>query len=233
MSDRINELFSSISGKYDFMNHFLSMGIDKRWRAAAAAEAIKERRSYRILDVATGTGDLAIALAGEARRKGAAAKIAGMDFNTEMIRLAKQKISRFGLESEVLIEKGDAMKMKYKPCSFDVVVSGFALRNFDSLKVFSKELIRVLRPGGRFVLLDMAMPDSGISRSFFKADFKVIKLIGSVVQKGAYSWLVSSVSEFDKKKFAGILEKEGFTGVGITNLTTGLAFFVSGTKPKS
>ncbi len=209
MSKRINTIFSNVSRHYDTMNHVMSLGIDRTWRHAAAKEAAYKKGSLFILDVATGTGDLAFDIAKISGSRGIDARITGTDFNKRMLAIARQKAKRSDTES-VMFEYGDALRMKYKGGSFDVVVSGFALRNFDDLQRFAAEARRVLKKGGRLVLLDMAQGDSPFVKAFFSVYSRIMLLMGSFVHKGAYSWLVRSIKDFDKNGLSNTLKYAGF-----------------------
>ncbi|MHB1830765.1 MAG: class I SAM-dependent methyltransferase, partial [Candidatus Micrarchaeaceae archaeon] len=208
-------------------NHLFSMMADIGWRRDAARETVMPKRSYAVLDVATGTGDLAIAISRAASSKGKTANIIGADFNTYMLSHAKAKAARMGIKN-IKFEEGDALRTGYPDSTFDVVTSGFALRNFDSLDRFAAEASRVTKRGGRIVMLDMAKPD--MAPQFMKAYFKVLEAVGSLVAKNAYRWLTYSIMRFDKEKAAETFRKHGFTGVRITNLRYGVAFMITGTK---
>ena len=229
MSDRINAIFSSVYRRYDLMNHLFSLGIDRSWRSAAAAEAVHSGTKISVLDVATGTGDLAIAIGRLAARRKAEVSITAMDFNKDMLGVARAKAARLGMDA-IKFEEGDALSMKYESGSFDVLVSAVGLRNFDDLAKFSSEALRVLKPGGRAVLVDMALPDSRAGRYFFAAYSKIMKAVGSSVSKDAYSWLVYSISKFDKRRLMHILEDAGFKDLSIKSLRSGMAFMACGAK---
>ena len=229
MSDRINAIFSSVYRRYDLMNHLFSLGVDRSWRRAAAVEAVRPGATMSVLDVATGTGDLAIAISRLAAKRRASVSITAMDFNKDMLGAAMAKASRLGISS-IKFEEGDALSMKYESNSFDVLVSAFALRNFDDLAKFSSEALRVLKPGGRAVLVDMSLPDSRLGRYFFAGYSKLMKAAGSYVSKDAYSWLVYSISKFDKGKFMRILGDAGFEQLSIKSLRSGMAFMACGAK---
>ncbi len=227
MSREAQERFSRIHRHYDFFNHLFSLGTDIRWRNAAAREAMLGKKRYKVLDVATGTGDLAIATALRAKSLGKRIIITGIDFNNSMLSHVMPKIRRLGL-GNIRAEKGDALHMKFRDSSFDVVTSAFALRNFDNLETFSRELRRVLKNGGKFVLLDMAMPSRGAG--LVKQYFKMMRLIGSVVNRKAYRFLTESITQFDRRRMVDILKKSGFRDVKIKNLSGEMAFIISGRK---
>ena len=221
------ETFTRIHKHYDFFNHLFSMMADIEWRNDAAMETVMPKRSYTVLDVATGTGDLAIAISKAARASGKTASVIGIDFNTHMLSHARSKARRSRVKN-MKFEEGDALHINYPNSSFDVVASGFALRNFDSLDKFAAEAGRVTKKGGKIVMLDMAKPDH--APQFMKAYFKVLEAIGSLVARNAYRWLTYSIMRFDKEKAAGIFRRHGFSEVRVTNLRYGVAFIITGTK---
>ena len=229
MSERIRNLFSDISGKYDTMNHVLSFGVDTLWRRRAAYESIPDKESFKALDVATGTGDLAFAVHNMALKNGKKAEIVGMDFSKKMLDIAKAKAAK-RRTAEISFELGDALNMEYEDNSFDVVTTAFSLRNFDDLDKFLKEVHRVLKPGGKFVFIDMAMPDSRFGRAFFKFYSKVMLAMGTLVQRNAYSWLVHSIMKFDKKRLVYLATKNEFNNVSMSNMVSGIAYIITGEK---
>ncbi|MDE1825772.1 MAG: ubiquinone/menaquinone biosynthesis methyltransferase [Candidatus Micrarchaeota archaeon] len=229
MSERINHIFSKIYRQYDFMNHFYSMGIDISWRKSAALKAIIPKKSFRVLDVATGTGDLAIDIARQASKERKEVSIVGMDFNKKMLEVAKRKIDKrnFG---NIRVELGDALKMRYPSGSFDVLVSGFVLRNVDDLDIFARQIYRVLKKNGRIVLLDMARPDNPAQLFIFNTYFGLMRLAAMFADKEAYDWLVYSIGKFDKKACILKIKRAGFRNVRIESLRSGVAFLITAEK---
>lgn len=228
MSEEINKMFSSIHKKYDFMNHALSLGMDNVWRAKAARESIVGKKQYSVLDVAAGTGDLAIAIKRECDRNGKEVKVIGVDFNKDMLGVAREKVRAKNLP--ISFEIGDALKLEFPDGSFDVITSGFALRDFDDLDGFVRESFRVLNKGGKIVLMDMAKPDNGLSRYFFSFYSRIMLLEGMLADRNAYSFLVNTIKEFDKGRVAKVLEKNGFCNVKIMELPTRVAFIITAVK---
>ncbi|MDE1870829.1 MAG: ubiquinone/menaquinone biosynthesis methyltransferase [Candidatus Micrarchaeota archaeon] len=228
MSKEMNELFSDIHKKYDFMNRMLSLGMDGIWRSDAAKEAVVAKSRYRVLDVATGTGELAMAIRRESERQGKEAEIIGVDFNKDMLGIARKKAERQKIP--IRFELGDALDLRFKGDSFDVLTSGFALRDFDSLEGFVKEAHRVLKKGGRIILMDMSRPERGFNKYFFKFYSRVMLLEGMLVDRNAYSFLVKSIRGFDRENAASLLERNGFSAVKIRELPTGVAFIITATK---
>ena len=230
-SKQINRMFSKIAENYDKVNRIISLGADMGWRKEAARECMLSPNKLHVLDVATGTGDLAIAIVDEAKARRKRATVVGLDFNHDMLRIAKRKIERRGLKNIELVT-GDALSLQLKGESFDVVTSGFALRNFDDLNQFVSESFRVLVPGGKIVYLDVAKPSNAFD-SVFKFYYQtVIPMIGAKYNKDAYIHLVSSMMKFDKRALVVMARNAGFSRVKIRNLTFGAAFLLTGEKPK-
>jgi demethylmenaquinone methyltransferase / 2-methoxy-6-polyprenyl-1,4-benzoquinol methylase len=232
MSKENKEMFSAIAENYDNMNRIISLGADSGWRRRTAEEIVMDGEgSLDVLDIATGTGDIAIAVANEARLRGRTVRILGMDFNDDMLRIGRRKV-REGRLNNVRLVNGDGLATGLKSGSFDVITSGFALRNFDSLEKFMKESYRVLKPGGRIVHLDVARPDSSIAEEImWPYYFIAIPAIGAFYNKSAYNWLVSSAWKFDRHKVAKTAEKAGFEDTRIINLTLGAAYILTAKKP--
>ncbi len=228
MGKEIKQMFSQIHKSYDTMNHLLSLGIDIFWRKAAAQESIVAKRNYKLLDIATGTGDLAIMIKRLGAQEGKQIDVHGVDFNTDMLHIAERKAS--DLKLKIHFKVGDALKLTYKNNSFDMVASAFALRDFDSLQMFASESFRVLRKGGKLVLLEMAKPEKLFPRLFFRFYTKVMLAEGSLVNKEAYRFLVNSIIGFDKSRLIAILEKTGFKRVRAKSLVSGAAFIFTAYK---
>ncbi len=228
MSEQINRMFSDIHQKYDLMNHVLSLGIDRVWRNSAAKEAVIDKESYRILDLAAGTGEFAIAIKKACDRSGKNVRIIGLDFNRDMLKVAKEKVKRRG--ESIRFELGDVLSLRFKNNSFDVVTSAFALRDFDDLNRFTKEVYRVLKRNGKIVLVDMSSPESGFEKYLFKLYFNVMILEGMLVDRNAYSFLVSSIKKFDKKHLLRLLKNNGFKDIKIVDLPSKAAFAVTALK---
>ncbi len=209
------------------MNRIMSFGIDVRWRNIAAkkiVEGIGENSS--VLDIATGTGDLALAIYNLAENSNKKIELYAMDMNKEMIEIAKKK---FG-NKKISVMRGDALKIPYPDNFFDAVSVGFGTRNFDDLKSFSYEMMRVLKCNGFFVIMDMALPKKKYQRMFFKFYFQIIRFWGHFIDRESYEWLISSIEHFDFEKFKVILEKSGFKNVRYDPLSFGITYVIVGEK---
>ncbi len=228
MSERVSSIFAEVSESYDMVNSISSLGVIILWRMSAANEAMIEKDKYALLDIATGTGDLSFEIAKKANRLQKDISITGMDFSPNMLKVAKKKEE--SRKAGIKFEHGDAMKLKYKDNSFDVVTSSFALRNVDDLNKFAGEAKRVLKKGGKFVFMDMARPSSSIERLFLNSYWAAVSWIGFIESKNAFDWLVESVNRFDKEAFVKILKKTGFKNIKMRNLFPGSSFIVTGNK---
>lgn len=229
MSEKTNRFFSGIAERYDLLNTVLSLGTDKGWRSAAAAEVVLSGRNLRILDAGAGTGTLTFEVKELADKKGCDVEITALDANREMLRVAKKRLRSRRLQG-IRFELGDALAMHYRSSSFDAVCSAFCLRNFDDVELFLRESKRVLKPGGKLVLLEMALPDDPVRRRFFELYSNVMRFVGSFVDQEAYDWLVESIKEFDKKRLLSEIRSGGFSRVEEKDLASGVAFLVTARK---
>ncbi len=210
------------------MNHLFSLGTDKLWRRRAEILALSKSPCTDIIDIGAGTGDLSIGIALRARRDSRTVHIEAVDMNRKMMGIGKKKAASRNIRN-IRFAEGDALRMKYADSSFDAMVSSFMLRNLDDFGRFAKEAHRVVRPGGRIILLDMAMPD-GPSKYLFAAYFRIMRIVGRIVDKEAYEWLTSSITAYDKEEAARTLRKSGFGNVSIESVFPGVAFIILGTR---
>jgi demethylmenaquinone methyltransferase / 2-methoxy-6-polyprenyl-1,4-benzoquinol methylase len=221
----VRAMFSGIAGRYDLLNHLLSANIDKRWRRKVRQklEAVLSDPDAVVLDVACGTGDLSIELQRESK-----AKVIGTDFCRPMLAVAQEKAAA------IPFVEGDAMNLSYADDSFDAVTIAFGLRNLSNFADGLKELHRILKPGGRLVVLEFSSPVVPGFRGLFNFYFAhVLPRIGGLVsgERGAYEYLPDSVSKFpDQKNLAKMFEGTGFSSVEYLNLTGGIAAIHSGIK---
>jgi demethylmenaquinone methyltransferase/2-methoxy-6-polyprenyl-1,4-benzoquinol methylase len=225
----VRDMFSGIAQRYDLLNHVLSVNIDKRWRRLVRKqlERVLERSDATVLDVACGTGDLSIEL-----RRGARAGVIGTDFCRPMLAIADKKSAALDLAIPYI--EGDALNLPFADSKFDALTIAFGLRNLASFKDGLVELRRVLKPGGRLVVLEFSSPVIPGFRGLFRFYFtNVLPRIGGVVSgsRGAYEYLPDSVSRFpDQKDLSKMMEETGFGNVAYTNLTGGIAAIHSGIK---
>ena len=228
---RVREMFATIAARYDLLNHLLSGNIDKRWRRSVAKSlnATLSQGDARILDVACGTGDLSLTLfeSGEAQ-------IVGLDFCRPMLEIAQSKATKSG--STVPFVEGDALDLPFRDSSFDAATIAFGLRNLASVEAGFKELLRVLKPGGKVAVLEFSKPLVPLLRVVFRVYFtKLLPFFGGLISgsKSAYQYLPESVSRFpDQSQLAAIMKDAGFVEINFKNLTGGIAALHIGTRPK-
>ena len=227
-SKAVRSMFSGIAARYDLLNHLLSANIDKRWRKKVREilrPTLNDPEAI-VLDVACGTGDLSIELAAGAR-----AMVVGTDFCRPMLSVAQ------GKSTSIPFIEGDAMDLSFADDSFDAVTIAFGLRNLSNVAGGLAELARVLRPGGRLVVLEFSSPVVPGFRGIFNFYFsKILPRIGGLIsgERGAYEYLPDSVAKFpDQKKLVALMEGKGFDEVEFTNLTGGIAAIHTGIKRPS
>jgi len=225
----VREMFSGIATKYDFLNHFLSVNIDKRWRRLVS-QRLKEfldNENAIILDVACGTGDLSIEL-----QKSGKAEVFGTDFCRPMLEIAYDKNEKNLLQIPYI--EADGMNLSFADASFDAATIAFGLRNFSNWQNGLIELHRILKQGGKLVILEFSTPVIPGFRQLFQFYFShILPRIGGVVSgsRGAYEYLPDSVSKFpDQKNLARMMSETGFSDVEYKNLTGGIAAIHSGIK---
>ncbi len=229
---RVREMFATIAGRYDLLNHLLSGNIDKRWRrlVAKALVTILADADAQVLDVACGTGDLSFTL-----RESGRANVIGIDFCRPMLAVAKSKATRG--DSLVPFVEGDALALPFDDCSFEATTIAFGLRNLASVEAGFKELLRVLKPGGRLAVLEFSKPKTPLLRSLFKLYFtRLLPVFGGLISgsRSAYEYLPDSVSRFpDQGELASLMTEAGFEEVSFQNLTGGIAALHLGTRPRS
>lgn len=221
---RIARMFDRIVPTYDLLNHLLSVNLDTRWRRRAA-RLLDLRGSERVLDACCGTGDLALAVAREG-----AGEVVGTDFASAMIERARQKAG-----DRIRFEVADTTRLPFDDACFDAATIGFGVRNLEDMDGGFREIHRVLRPGGRFLVLEFSRPSNPWFRAIYHAYFMVVlPLIGNLVSGGsdnAYTYLPRSVMAFPGPgALAGRLETAGFRRVDVTRLTGGIACIHLATK---
>ena len=226
---QVEKMFDKIAFRYDFLNHFLSAGIDVGWRK----KTIKQLRSLNpksILDVATGTGDMAIL----ANKLLTAEKITGIDISEGMLEIGKKKIEKLGLQHRVELLKGDSETILFDNNSFDAVTVAFGVRNFQDLELGLTEIKRVLKPGGKLVVLEFTKPKLPVIKNFYNLYLTLIApMIGRVISKNknAYQYLNDSVQKFPEgKDFVQILNKLGYKNASCKTLSLGISSIYCGEK---
>ena len=228
--EQVREMFDNIAPTYDTLNHTLSAGIDRRWRRRTV-RIVGSRRPQRVLDLATGTGDLAIALA----RAIPQCEVTGVDLSEGMLRYAREKAAGAGLEGRCTFACGDAERLEFADGEFDAVTVAFGVRNFGDIPAGLREICRVLRSGGQVAILELSIPKNPVIRWLYGLySHSVMPLLGGAVShdRAAYRYLPESVEEFPSpEKFLNILAEGGFSDCKYKSLTFGTARIYLATKP--
>ncbi len=219
----VRTMFSDIAGRYDFLNHTLSMGLDNGWRKKAITlvkEHVAQHPSPSILDIACGTGDLSL----EALRQIPSANITGVDLARPMLDIFEEKASK--ANKKIVIEEGDVEALRFADNSFDGITIGFGTRNFTNLEIAFKEIYRVLKPGGIFINLELSKPRNFPMKQMygFYSRF-ILPIIGKTVSKHgeAYSYLPDSIRRFpEREEIVSMLKQIGFREAKWKDLSAGI-----------
>jgi len=226
--EQVTKMFDNISGDYDGLNRVISFGIDVKWRKKVV-KIVKATNPKNVLDIATGTGDLAINLA-----ETNATRIVGLDISSGMLEIGKDKIKKKGLDSKIEMILGDSENMPFENDTFDAITVAFGVRNFETLENGLKEIYRVLKSNGTFVILETSIP----TKTPFKQGYKfytknILPLIGKTFSKdqSAYAYLSESASVFPYgETLNNILRKIGFINVEDFPQTFGVATIYKSSK---
>ncbi|MDT0691027.1 bifunctional demethylmenaquinone methyltransferase/2-methoxy-6-polyprenyl-1,4-benzoquinol methylase UbiE [Salegentibacter sp. F188] len=218
---QVEKMFDKISGNYDGLNRVISLGTDEKWRRKVVA-LVKSRKPKSILDIATGTGDLAIKMVDSE-----ADKIVGLDLSEGMLDVGRKKIRKQNLEGRIEMIQGDSEALPFEDNSFDAITVAFGVRNFENLEKGLREIFRVLRPGGIFVILETSVPTKfPFKQGYTLYSNLVLPLVGKIFSKDqeAYSYLSKSAASFPYgAAFNNILKKTGFTNIEDKPQTFGVA----------
>jgi demethylmenaquinone methyltransferase/2-methoxy-6-polyprenyl-1,4-benzoquinol methylase len=227
--DSIRKLFDTIAPTYDFLNHLLSLRRDFYWRKMAVRE-LKGVRGW-ILDVATGTGDIAIRII---QHNGYQKKVFGLDFSEPMIKRARQKILRKGLLRSIDLSRGDATELPFRENTFGASIIAFGLRNIPNKEQALFEMIRVIKKGGKVIVLEFTFPRDKLMRKLYPLYFKkFLPWLGGMISgdKGAYAYLPESVTQFPHAEdYEEMLKRSGLEEIRSRRLTFGIASIISGIK---
>ena len=227
--NQVATMFDSIAHRYDFLNRFLSIGIDITWRKKAIA-FLKDINPKKILDVATGTADVALMT----EKILNPTEIVGIDISDGMLEVGRQKIVRAGVQEIIKLYNGDSAAIKYDDNSFDAVTVAFGVRNFEFLEKGLSEILRVLRPGGKLVVLEFSRPKNAIVKPFYNLYMKKISPnVGKLFSKNkdAYAYLDESIQKFPEgENFVNILKKVGYNNIINKPLSFGICTIYCGTK---
>jgi len=225
----VESMFDSIAWRYDFLNHFLSFGTDRSWRRKAVRTIGDKIKPLYILDVASGTGDLAIA-----SLKLGPEKVTGIDISERMLAVGIEKIKTAGLSDRIELQKGDSENIAFPDNTFDAAMVAFGVRNFNDPLKGLKEMIRVLRPGGMIMVLEFSKPVSFPLRQLFNFYFlNILPFFGRIFSRNrkAYRYLPDSVMNFpDNEAFIYLLKTAGFIDTAQKRLTGGIASIYTGFK---
>ena len=226
--EQVAKMFDNISPKYDLLNHTLSLGIDILWRKKAV-RILKQKSPNIVLDVATGTADFAIENLGSG-----AQKVIGIDISAGMLKVGEEKIKNKKLQDKISLQLADSENLPFEDNYFDAITVGFGVRNFEHLEVGLSEILRVLKPGGKCLILEFSKPKKFPVKNIYNFYFKnILPTVGKLVSKdsAAYTYLPESVNAFpDGKNFTDILEKVGFSNTKINTLSFGIASIYESTK---
>lgn len=225
---QVGQLFDSISLHYDFLNHFLSFNIDKKWRKKAIKELSFGKE--KVLDVATGTCDLAIEILKQEKAK----HIVGIDLSKGMLEKGQEKINKLNLNDKITLKQEDSQNLSFEDNSFDAVVVGFGVRNFNDLEKGLQEMFRVLKPNGELIVLEFSKPKYPFISFFYNLYLNhILPLIGRLFSKHiyAYTYLPTTINEFVYgKNFIEKLKGVGFQKTSYKELTFGVVTIYKGFK---
>jgi demethylmenaquinone methyltransferase/2-methoxy-6-polyprenyl-1,4-benzoquinol methylase len=225
----IRKLFDNIAPDYDKLNHILSLNIDKGWRKKAVKVIVDTKEPLQVLDVACGTGDFTIEIA---QKAAPGSRVSGIDLSEGMMKIGREKIKAAGVQADMV--QGDCEDLPYGDCTFDRISVGFGVRNFEHLEIGLKQMHRVLKKGGKLVILELSVPKNSILRWFYKLYFlKILPAIGGWISgdRGAYEYLPASVLRFPAPdKFIPMMYEAGFEKVLHRPLTFGICRMYTGLK---
>lgn len=221
-------MFDNISGRYDFLNHFLSLGIDILWRRKAI-RLLKDIQPKVILDVATGTGDFSIEALSLSPQK-----VIGVDISAGMLEMGRKKMREKGFDQVIELVLADSEKLPYADNYFDAAIVAFGVRNFENLERGLGEMLRVIKPGGRIVILEFSRPAKFPMKQLYKVYFTaILPVIGRLISRdrAAYTYLPESVQAFpDGEQFVNILARTGYKNPQCKPLTFGISSLYWGSK---
>ena len=224
-------MFDSIAPEYDKLNHIMSAGVDRTWRSRALKHIVEKDRPQQILDIACGTGDFSIAIAKHAHKD---TFVQGLDLSEGMLDVMAQKVEQLGMTNRIKGEKGDCEQMRFDSNTFDRATIAFGIRNFEHREKALKEILRVLKPGGKLVILELSVPENALIRWGFKLYFtKIVPIIGGKISgdKSAYSYLPDSVLKFPRKEeWMQTMRDCGYTDVLHKAYTLGICRMYVGSK---
>ena len=227
--EQVERMFDQIAHSYDFLNHTLSLGIDRSWRKAAI-DSLKPYAPQRILDVATGTGDFALMAVDRLQPQ----SLIGADLSEGMLSVGREKVERAGKSDIITLQKEDCMALSFEDNTFDAVTVAYGVRNFEDLDRGLCEMLRVLKPGGRLVIIELTSPVRFPMKQLFWLYAHVwMPMVGKLVSRDsrAYSYLPATMEAFPQGEvMQGIIEKAGFQSVKFRRFTFGLSTLYTAEK---
>ena len=228
--EQVQTMFDKLAPYYDFLNRLLTLRIDVVWRRNAI-KMVSNAEVSDICDIATGTADLAIAMA----KTMPSAHVTGVDIAVKMLEIGDKKIEAQGLSNRIKLEKGDSESLRFEDGSFDLITSSFGVRNFQNLSGGLSEMFRVLRPGGKIMVLEFSRPRIFPIKQLFNIYFQyILPFIGKITSKDprAYKYLYESVQQFpDYERFSSVLQEVGFVDTSFKPLTFGICTVYLASKP--
>ncbi|MBO4922497.1 MAG: bifunctional demethylmenaquinone methyltransferase/2-methoxy-6-polyprenyl-1,4-benzoquinol methylase UbiE [Bacteroidales bacterium] len=233
--EKIQKMFDGIAGDYDRLNHIMSLGIDRSWRRRTIKEIVRKGAApgaQEILDIACGTGDFSIAIA---RAMAPGSRVTGLDLSEGMLAVMRAKLAAAGLEGRVACVQGDSEALPYADATFDCVTIAFGIRNFEHRETALREILRVLKPGGKLVILELSVPSNPVIRWFYKLYFTgLLPIIGGKISgdKAAYRYLPASVLNFPgRDEWMATMRACGYAGVRHKAFTLGICRMYIGLQP--
>jgi len=231
LNRQVQKMFSDIAPRYDLLNRLLSGGQDRYWRKQAVAR-LSPQAGERFLDIATGTADVALEIIRKVPQ--GAAQVVGMDFSEKMLELAQQKINFQDKANSIQLESGSAENLPFEDNSFDGTTTAFGVRNFSDMDRSLREMYRVLKPGGRCVILEFSLPKSSLLKALYRFYFEILlPKVGRLISRhpSAYTYLPKTVAAFPvRKEFASLMQQAGFMNVTYKELTLGIVILYTGMK---
>ena len=229
--EKVREMFDGIAGSYDKFNHIMSLNIDKCWRRRAIRKFLTSDKPQEILDLACGTGDFSLATARLMRPD---SHITAIDLSPGMLDIMRQKVAQAHLEDRISINTGDGEKLDFQDRTFDAVTIAFGIRNFENREAGLREIRRVLKDGGKIVILELSVPENAFIRRIYNIYFtKIMPVIGRKISGDgkAYSYLPASVLGFpDKDKWMRTMQECGFSAVTHKSLSLGICRLYTGER---
>ena len=232
--ENVREMFDSIAPDYDRLNHIMSMNVDKGWRRKALKRIVDTEGPLEVLDLACGTGDFSLAIARRMDRRSVAGHVAGVDLSEGMLAVMREKVDAAGLSERISVAQGDGESLPFPDGSFDRVTIAFGIRNFEDREKGLREMLRVLKSGGRLVILELSVPENRLIRWMYNLYFlHILPWIGGRIsgERAAYSYLPASVLKFPgRRAFLKTLQDCGFDAVSHKAFSFGICRMYTGGK---